>query len=282
MNPQEAKAKLQRIDEQLKESEGIPILKSKLLKQRQEIIEAHPFVFPSIKAGLELDKFITVHPDMVRLKKQIQTLANHSDSVLIMGESGTGKEILARALHGDRKGKFIDINCAGLPEYLVESMLFGNRRGAFTGADVDREGLIHEANGGTLFLDEIGELGMQLQAKLLRVLQERRYRRVGDTEIVREATCRFVSATNHNLMEQVNAKQFRLDLFARLGTFQFATLPLRSRRDDIKPICESLAAGSFDAINAEMSGELLHKGLPLNVRELQSYIRRWQVFGTIY
>lgn len=282
MTPDEARNKLQRIDEAIKESEGVPSIKANLLKQRQALVEAHPFIFPSIKAGTELDKFITVHPDMIRLKSQIQTLANHPDSILIMGESGTGKEILARALHGDRRGKFIDINCAGLPEYLVESMLFGHKRGAFTGADMDREGLIWEANGGTLFLDEIGELGMMLQAKLLRVLQERKYRRVGDNEMIREATCRFVSATNHNLMEQVNAKLFRLDLFARLGTFQFCTLPLRIRRADIQPICEALAVGSFDAINGEMKGELMNAMLPLNVRELQSYIRRWQVFGTIY
>jgi len=142
-----------------------------------------------------LDKFITCHPQMLELKLMVEKLTTINDSVLIQGETGTGKELLARALHGERKGQFIEINCAGLPEYLIESELFGHTKGAFTGADKETVGLVELSADGTLFLDEIGELPLGVQAKLLRVLADKRIRKVGGKDFLGPINFRLVCAT---------------------------------------------------------------------------------------
>ncbi len=204
-------------------------------------------------------------------------------AVLITGESGTGKELIARAIHenGTRKGQsFVAVNSSALPESLMESELFGHVRGSFTGASSDKKGLVEVANGGTLFLDEIGELPLSLQAKILRLLQEKEYRRVGDT-VNRTANIRVIAATNKELKEEVKAGRFREDLFFRLNVVGIHLPPLRERRDDI-PILAGYfvkkAAENYkrpiDGIAPDAMQLLLANQWKGNVREFQNVIER--------
>lgn len=241
-----------------------------------------------------LNRFITIHPEMLTLKAHVRTLMNVDDSVLIVGETGTGKELIARALHGNRNAAtFIAINCAGLPEYLLESELFGHERGAFTGADKVKAGLLKEAAYGTVFLDEIGDMPYQLQAKLLRAIQERVIRKVG-SNVDEPITCRFVSATHHQLKNLIDAKLFRQDLYERLSTFELTTLPIRQRLEDIQLIVESLdTEGKFPktfnwfdidhTIKTHPSVYVpkLLVDLSGNVRSIQKIIRRYLVLGQL-
>lgn len=222
-----------------------------------------------------LAKFITQDKDMISLKDEVRKLSKANAPVLITGETGTGKELIARALHGDRTGKFVDLNCAGLPEHLIESELFGHVKGAFTGAIEAKVGLIYAAQGGTLFLDEIGELNPKLQAKLLRAIQERQVRAVG-AEKNRDITCRFIAATHHSLESRVKSGEFREDLFWRLCTFELRTKPLINRLEDIPMIIESLGVKDYP-FKDWIVGDLL-KG---NVRSLQTWIERWKVLGKV-
>ncbi|MBI2212431.1 MAG: sigma 54-interacting transcriptional regulator [Acidobacteria bacterium] len=208
--------------------------------------------------------------------------ASRDVPVCIEGESGTGKELVARAIH-DRSSRrnriFTAVNCAALPENLVESELFGCARGAFTGADRDREGLIEATAGGTLFLDEIGEMAPQAQAKLLRFLQEGEFRRVGETTN-RKADVRVIAATNRRLEESVDAGSFRDDLYYRITVIEIPVPPLRDRGGDIL-----ILAGHFLARERELHGGgaarfaeevedlLLSHDWPGNVRELQNAVR---------
>ena len=164
---------------------------------------------------------------------QVERLRPLPVSVLVTGESGTGKELVARALH--RGGPFVAINCAALPPSLIEADLFGFRRGSFTGAGADRAGLFEQACGGTLFLDEIGELPAELQPKLLRVLQEKAVRRLGEAH-ERPVETRLVCATHRDLHEAMRRERFRVDLYFRLAEFEVAVPPLRRRRQDILPL----------------------------------------------
>jgi transcriptional regulator with GAF, ATPase, and Fis domain/serine/threonine protein kinase len=203
--------------------------------------------------------------------------------VLVQGESGTGKELVARALHFNgprRQGPFLSINCAALPENLLESELFGVTRGAFTGADRDREGLLASACGGTLFLDEIGEMPLAMQAKLLRVLQERRVRPLGSNREV-PVDIRLVSATNRRLLDDVSAGRFREDLYYRVAVVEIRLPPLRERPDDIPALCthilERAAAsmgGKVVGVRADALRALMHHPLPGNVRQLDNLLRR--------
>ncbi|MCS6901320.1 MAG: sigma-54 dependent transcriptional regulator [Myxococcales bacterium] len=172
---------------------------------------------------------------MVTLRGQIRALADTGDTVLIHGETGVGKELVARALHEAsrrRKGPFLVVNCAAMPETLLESELFGHAKGAFSGAIAAKEGLFRSAAGGTLFLDEIGEMPLSMQAKLLRVLQERKVRPIGELQ-ERPVDVRVVAATNRNLAAEVEAGRFRADLYSRLEGPAIRVPPLRERRDDI-------------------------------------------------
>ena len=166
-------------------------------------------------------------------------------NVLIEGESGTGKELLARSLHFDdpsrKSGRFVAVNCAALPEQLLEAELFGHRKGLFTGADRDRDGLIRRADGGTLFLDEVSELPLSLQPKLLRVLQERAVRPLGHSAEL-PVDIRVISAANRPLRSCIEAGQFRSDLLYRLAEFELCVPPLRERRDDILPLARHFLA----------------------------------------
>lgn len=186
-----------------------------------------------------LEKFITVDKDMITLKEKCQRLQAEDDPVLIIGESGTGKELIAQSLHGSRVGQFIDVNCTSLPDQLLESELFGHVEGAYTGADKDRAGAFRAAFNGTIFLDEIGDMPLNMQTKLLRVLQEKEVKPVG-TDVKDKVNCRVIAATNRTLVELMEKKHFRSDLLYRLNVFCLHTKPLRDRLDDIEHIVDSL------------------------------------------
>jgi len=215
--------------------------------------------------------------------RQVREVAPTSTTVLITGESGTGKELVARAIHAlseRREAPFVGINCASIPSTLLESELFGHERGAFTSATSRKPGLFEEANHGTLFLDEIGEMEMAMQAKLLRVLQEKTIRRVGG---IREigVDVRVVTATNRNLTERLASGSFREDLYYRLNVFPIPIPPLRERREDIPVLAKfhldalSRAIGAkFQGIDPEALRLLQQYGWPGNVRELRNVLER--------
>jgi Nif-specific regulatory protein len=204
-------------------------------------------------------------------------------TVLVQGETGTGKELIARAIHyhGPRKDRpFVAVNCGALTETLLESELFGHKRGAFTGAVTDRPGLFEVAHGGTIFLDEIGETTPALQVKLLRVLQEGEIRRVGDTQ-PRRVDVRLISATNKDLVQEVQEKRFREDLYYRISIFPIQLPPLRERREDIPLIVSQFIRCSNAKLGTQVQGITLQALTMLadyqwqgNVRELQNEIER--------
>lgn len=248
-----------------------------------------PHQVPSVEAEKILSKLITQDKAMLELKDVVRKLAvsEVQDSVLIIGETGTGKDIIAHALHGDRQGRFIPINCAGMPEYLIESELFGHERGAFSGADKEKKGLIEEANGGTLFLDEIGDMQYNLQAKLLRVIEEGAVRKVGGN-LEKKVMVRYVAATHHDLEKQVELGLFRRDLYARLRTFPIITRPLRARRGDIKLIVDSLdpmgeCYGAVKEMTKVEDGSCYwdNNEFKENVRDLKAKVRQYLVLGRI-
>ena len=235
---------------------------------------------------------------MVALRGQIRSLADAGDTVLVHGETGVGKELVARALHEAsrrRKAPFLVVNCAAMPETLLESELFGHAKGAFSGAAAAKEGLFRSASGGTLFLDEIGELPLTMQAKLLRVLQERKVRPVGETQ-ERPVDVRVVAATNRDLGAEVEAGRFRADLYSRIEGPAIRVPPLRERRDDIprlfvhfllQRIAEDVQAAGAEAPLARLVVDpgaqqapvpmdfflrLLGRDWARNVRELDKYV----------
>jgi DNA-binding NtrC family response regulator len=213
----------------------------------------------------------------------IKRVADSPTNVLITGESGTGKELVAKAIHfnSDRKdAPFIPVNCAAIPEQLLESELFGHMRGAFTDAKLDKRGLFEEAQKGSLFLDEISELPLMLQAKLLRAIQEREIRRVGANKPI-PVDVRIIAATNLNLAEEVKAKQFRDDLYYRLNVIELKLPPLRDRREDIPLLvdaflkkCSESRGKDVKAVSEAALAMLMDYGWPGNVRELENVIER--------
>jgi two-component system response regulator HydG len=225
--------------------------------------------------------------------KQAMELAKRVSSsqanIIISGESGSGKEVVARAVHelGERKNQpFIAINCSAIPENLLESELFGYAKGAFTGAMGSKIGLFEEANNGTLFLDEIGDLALPLQAKLLRVLQERKIKRIGENQ-PRDITARIICATHKNLKKEVEAGKFREDLYFRLNVIPIYMPPLRDRKEDILPLSEYFLKKFSIMNNVTLKGftkDAIKKleGLPWqgNVRELENAIERAVVLAT--
>ncbi len=214
---------------------------------------------------------------------QATQVAPTSTTVLLLGESGTGKEVLARFLHrasSRDRGPFIALNCAALPEQLLEAELFGYERGAFTGATQSKPGLLEQASGGTLFLDEVGELSPSAQAKLLRVLQEREFQRLGGTRTLR-TDARIVAATNRDLGRAIAGGQFREDLYYRLNVFPIRLPALRNRRDDVlaltdallTTICRGLGHGPA-GISRDAKQALIDHPWPGNVRELRNVLER--------
>jgi len=210
-------------------------------------------------------------------------VAKVDSTVLLTGESGAGKERLARLIHDESArtaGPFLAINCAAVPETLLESELFGHARGSFTGASQDRAGLFEAANGGTLFLDEIGDVPPAMQVKLLRVLQEREVRRVGENRS-RPINVRVLAATNRDLLADVHGARFRQDLYYRLRVVEVVVPPLRERREDILPLARQFLASSAKrfgkkppSLAPEAAHLLLRYPWPGNVRELENALER--------
>lgn len=229
------------------------------------------------------DNIIGGAPPMLRIYEMVKRVANTKSSVLITGESGTGKELIARAIHynGPLKDKpFVTVNCGAIPENLMESEMFGHKKGSFTGAIADKKGLFEVANSGTIFLDELGELPLTMQVKLLRVIQEGTFKRVGGTEDI-QVEVRIISATNKNLEAEVKMGRFREDLFYRMNVIQIHCPPLRERREDI-PMLSTHFLEKFSKvlsipvkkISNEAMDVLKRYHYPGNVRELENIIER--------
>jgi sigma-54 specific flagellar transcriptional regulator A len=219
---------------------------------------------------------------MVRIRKLIAQVAQSDATVLILGESGTGKEVVANALHdaSTRSAKpFVPINCGAIPSELLESELFGHEKGAFTGALTSRQGRFEMAEGGTLFLDEIGDMPLAMQVKLLRVLQERNFERVGGNKVM-QCDVRVIAATHRNLEAEIENNRFREDLFYRLNVFPIEMPPLKDRTDDIPVLIEDLVARmqhsnrGFIKLTPNALATLTKYEWPGNVRELANLIER--------
>ena len=227
---------------------------------------------------------ITLMPHWQTELTRMRQIASSEIPILIEGESGTGKEVIARAIHGlsGRKGAFVPVNCGALPDNLVESELFGYKKGAFSGAQTDHDGLVRAANGGTLFLDEIGDLPSSSQASLLRVLQEREVMPVGGTRPV-EIDLRVVAATHRDLDAMVADNSFRHDLFARLAGFRVTVPPLDERRTDLGLLIGALHARLFPddhpGFDIDAARLLVRYPWPLNVRELEQALATAQVLA---
>ena len=234
-----------------------------------------------VAAATPQKSVVYVDPVSRHLLALAQRVAQANVTALIEGPTGAGKEILARVLHESSKrarGPFVGLNCAALPEQLIDDMLFGHEKGAFTGAQKEFKGLFEQAQGGTLFLDEIGEMPMHLQAKLLRVLQERLLTRLGSERQV-AIDVRIIAATNKDLRVAISDREFREDLYFRISTFKLRVPPLRERKGDILPLVASLllrhAPNAQDfTLSDEAQAQLLAYPWPGNVRELENVVQR--------
>ncbi len=230
-----------------------------------------------------IDPFVGTSAVIQRLRREAESVLDSTSSVLIRGETGAGKGVLAKWLHsgGPRAQEpFVDLNCAGLSRDLLESELFGHQKGAFTGAIAAKQGLLEVGDGGTVFLDEIGDLDVQIQPKLLTVLEEKRFRRVGEVQD-RRVDIRLIAATNQDLAALVREKRFRGDLYFRINTLELVVPPLRERREDVPALAERILARLTDdlgrhpvGLSAEALDKLMQYGWPGNVRELRNVLER--------
>ncbi len=251
--------------------------------QNYELIKRINELEENLKKEYSFDNIISSDESMQKVFRLITKVLDNDITVLIEGESGTGKELVARAIHynGSRKDKpFIVVNCASIPRELLESELFGHEKGSFTGAHQRKIGKFELGNGGTIFLDEIGEMEMSLQAKILRVIQQKEFERVGGTEIIK-TDVRILSATNRDLKEAVDNKEFREDLFYRLSSFPIHIPPLRERRGDIVILIEHFIKKFNEKLNKNVKGfnkdslkALYDYDWPGNIRELENLIER--------
>ncbi|HVQ13359.1 MAG TPA: sigma-54 dependent transcriptional regulator, partial [Vicinamibacterales bacterium] len=251
--------------------------------ERKRLQQENVLLKRTLNTSHEFCNIIGRSDAMLDTFKMIETIAKTVSTVLITGESGTGKDLVARALHFNslrREHPFVALNCGGLPETLLESELFGHMRGAFTGADTNKKGLVEVAEHGTIFLDEIGEMNQTMQVKLLRVLQDRRFRRLGGTEEV-QADIRVIAATNQDLQKMVAEGRFREDLYYRINVIQVHLPPLRDRREDVPLLADHFLAKYTKAAGKSVNGisheahELLSAySWPGNVRELENVIER--------
>jgi DNA-binding NtrC family response regulator len=250
--------------------------------ERRELEDENIHLRSALEERFTFANIIGKSARMQEIFSIVSRIAKTTSTVLISGESGTGKELIARAIHynSDRRGKFVSINCAALPETLLESELFGHERGAFTGAIREKKGLFQEAERGTMFLDEVGEMSLAMQIKLLRVLQDRAIRKVGGNEEV-IVDVRVIAATNRDLGEQIQKGLFREDLFYRINVIPIALPPLRQRKEDIPLLAEHFIVKYCSAlgvplkrISVEAMRTLERYPWPGNVRELENVIER--------
>jgi formate hydrogenlyase transcriptional activator len=233
--------------------------------------------------GIGLPRMVGNSAALRRVLGMVRLVAPTDATVLINGETGTGKELIAEAIHkcsNRSNGPFVKVNCAAIPAGLLESELFGHERGAFTGAVARHVGRFERAHGGTLFLDEIGDLPLELQSKILRVLQERQFERLGSSATI-HTDVRVICATHQNLVEMIHERQFRADLFYRLSVFPIDVPPLRERPEDIRLLVQHFALDyarrmrkPITAIAEQFMMECMHHAWPGNVRELQNLIER--------
>src|SRR5215467_14322424 len=264
------------IEELRQAREEIRELKDKLAQERVCLED-------ETQGGQHFEDIIGNSRALRRVLQQVETVAPTDSTVLIQGETGTGKELIARAIHDlsrRRPQPFVKLNCAAIPTGLLESELFGHERGAFTGAIAQRIGRFELAHRGTIFLDEVGEIPLELQPKLLRVLQEREFERLGSTRTLR-TEARLIAATNRDLAAMVEAQAFRADLFYRLHVFPVCVPPLRERREDIPLLVRHFVAQyapqmqrTIDTIPAATMDALCRYPWPGNIRELQNCLER--------
>ena len=250
---------------------------------KDKLSEEKLYLQDEILTEYNFEEIIGESQALKRILKQVETVAPTDSTVLLLGETGTGKELFARAIHNlssRRERTLVKVNCAAIPTGLLESELFGHERGAFTGAIAQRIGRFELANHGTIFLDEVGDIPLELQPKLLRVLQEQEFERLGSTRTTR-VDARLVTATNSNLAERVDEKQFRSDLFYRLNVFPILIPPLRERREDIPLLVRHFVQKygrrmkkRIDAIPARAMKALSEYHWPGNIRELENFVER--------
>ena len=251
--------------------------------QTRELTEENRYLKQQIEGRYEM---VGQSPALTEIRDQIARVAPTNGRVLILGESGTGKELIARAVHKMSRranNPFIKVNCAAIPEELIESELFGSDRGAFTGAVKTRDGKFLQADGGTLFLDEIGDMSLSVQAKVLRALEQGEFERVGGAKTFR-VDVRVIAATNKKLHAEVEHGRFREDLYFRLNVVPLTAPPLRERREDIPALAEHFLNAYAEengflpkAISAEARGMLLHYDWPGNIRELKNLVERLSI-----
>ena len=249
----------------------------KTIEHEKEILDVE------LKRTLQFGKIIGNSPSMKNIFNLVRQVSKTKTSILITGESGTGKELIAKAIHEESdqsEGPFVVVNCGGIPETLMESELFGHKKGSFTGATQDKKGLFEVADQGTIFLDEIGELTVPIQVKLLRAVQERVFKPVGSNEDI-SVDIRIISATNKKLEDEVITGNFREDLFYRLNVIEIRVPPLRERKSDIRLLAQHFLDKYSRAMNREVTKissyaiDLLTKyDFPGNVRELENLMER--------
>lgn len=275
------------------ESYELALENRRLLKELQaaneRLKDENIFLKNEVSKELRCADIIGQSPAMRRVFERVNKVVDNSVTVLLTGETGTGKTLLAAYIHhhGPRKSKiFLEQSCGVLPEALLESELFGHKRGAFSGAVQDRKGLFEVADGGTLFLDEISEMSPALQVKLLQVLQEGKFRRVGENEF-RQTDARIITATNKDLQEEVQKGRFRADLFYRINVFPIHIPPLRDRLDDIPMLAEYCLNKYRRKLNNQVTGfnqdvlqDLCRYDYPGNVRELENLVERALILST--
>ena len=264
------------------------VLALRKAEERETLRRENRALREQIQKESQFESILAKSRTMLDIFRTIAKIADFKTTVLITGESGTGKELVARAIHARsaRKGAaFVAVNCGAIPENLLESELFGHKRGAFTDANADRRGLFEEASGGALFLDEIGELPLSLQVKLLRVLQEDTIRRLGDTKDIK-VDVRIITATHRDLAADVKAGRFREDLYYRINVLPIAIPPLRSRREDVSLLIDHFITRnnarlgtSIRGVSVEARKSLLEYAWPGNVRELENTIERAMVLA---
>ena len=265
------------------------VLALRKAEEREALRRENRALREQIQKDNQFESILAKSKEMLDIFRTISKIADFKTTVLITGESGTGKELVARAIHGKssqrKSSPFVAINCGAIPENLLESELFGHKRGAFTDATADRRGLFEEADGGTLFLDEIGELPVNLQVKLLRVLQEEHIRRVGDSKDLK-VDVRIIAATHRDLTADVKAGRFREDLFYRINVLAIHIPPLRNRREDVALLIDHFLSRNNARLGTNIRGLspesrklLLEYAWPGNVRELENTIERAMVLA---
>jgi formate hydrogenlyase transcriptional activator len=262
---------------------------SEIADLKDKLAQEKMYLEDEIRSQMNFAEIIGNSSALRQVLQQVETVAPTESAVLILGETGTGKELIARAIHNlsQRKDRtFVKLNCAAIPMGLLESELFGHEKGAFTGAIAQRIGRFELANNGTAFLDEIGEIPLELQPKLLRVLQEREFERLGSTRTLR-TDARLIAATNRDLSAMVDEQKFRSDLFYRLNVFPVRVPPLRERPEDISLLVRHFAeqyarrsGKAIETIPTETMNSLVRYHWPGNIRELQNVIERAVILST--